>query len=60
MLKAEQRKTESSREYGEIKLLTTDEKPLKNIGNKRKMTLKLSQGSSIKPSDHFLVIKSSL
>ena len=31
MLKAEQRKTESSREYGEIKLLTTDEKLLKNI-----------------------------
>ena len=60
MLKAEQRKTGSSREYGEIRLLTTDEKLLKNIGNKRQMTLKLSQASSIKPSGHFLVIRSSL
>ena len=50
MLKGEQRKTGSSREYGEIKLLTTDEELLKNIGNKRQMTLKLSQASSIKPS----------
>ena len=60
MLKAEQRKTGSSREYGERKLLARDEKLSKNIGNKRQMTLKLSQASYIKPSGHFLVIRSSL
>ena len=60
MFKAEKRKTGSSREYGEIKLLTTDEKPSKNIGNNRQMTTELRQASSIKHSGHFLVIRSSL
>ena len=60
MLKAEQRKTGSSREYGEIKLLTIDEKLSKNIGNKKQMTLKLNQASSIEPSGHFLMTRSNL
>ena len=60
MLEAEQRKTRSSREYGKTKPLTIDEKLSKNIGNKRQITLKLNLVSSIEPSGHFLVIRSSL